>query len=204
LLVVVFSALVLHETIRFYRWTAVLVGLAGVVVISWPNLTLLTTPGGLGDQEFLGVIAVLIAAAISAMAMILVRSLVQTEKTATIVLWFSLTATTASLLSLPFGWQWLTPMQYVLLIGAGVCGGLGQILMTQAYRHAEASVVAPFEYTSMILGVAVGFFVFSELPRLNTLVGGVIVIAAGVSVIWRERQLGLPRGAARKLVPPQG
>ena len=204
LLVVAFSALFLHETIRAYRWTAVAVGLAGVLVISWPNLTLLASPAGIDNQELLGVIAVLASAAISAGAMILVRSLVHTERTATIVLWFSLTATVASLFSLPFGWQWLTPTQCALLVGAGVCGGLGQILMTQAYRHAEASVVAPFEYTSMILGVAVGYWAFSEVPTANTLVGGVIVVAAGIFIIWREHRLGLPRGAARKLVPPQG
>ena len=204
LLVVVFSALFLHETIRLYRWTAVAVGLAGVLIISWPDLTLLASPGGLDDQELLGVIAVLVAAAVSAVAMILVRSLVHTERTATIVLWFSLTATAASFLSLPFGWQWLTPAQSALLIGSGLCGGVAQILMTQAYRYAEASVVAPFEYTSMILGVIVGFFIFSEVPRISTVVGGAIVVAAGIFIIWRERQLGLPRGAARKLVPPQG
>lgn len=204
LLVVAFSALFLHETIRAYRWTAVAVGLAGVLVISWPNLTLLASPAGIDNQELLGVIAVLASAAISAGAMILVRSLVHTERTATIVLWFSLTATVASLFSLPFGWQWLTPTQCALLVGAGVCGGLGQILMTQAYRHAEASVVAPFEYTSMILGVAVGYWAFSEVPTANTLVGGVIVVVAGIFIIWREHRLGLPRGAARKLVPPQG
>ncbi|WP_315920706.1 DMT family transporter [Mesorhizobium sp. SP-1A] len=204
LLVVVFSAIFLGETIRLYRWSAVTVGLVGVVVISWPELTLLTSPGALGDQELLGVVAALAAAAISAVAMILVRSLVHTERTATIVLWFSLTATVASLLSIPFGWQWLSPAQAVFLVGAGVCGGLGQILMTEAYRHAEASVVAPFEYTSMLLGVVVGYWLFSEVPTINTLVGGVIVVCAGIAIIWRERRLGLPRGKARKILPPQG
>ncbi len=204
LLVVVFSALFLHETIRFYRWSAVVVGLMGVLIISWPKLTLLTSPAGLGDQELLGVIAVLVAATLSGVAAILVRNLVHTERTATIVLWFSLTATVASLFSLPFGWQWLTPAQYALLIGAGICGGIGQILMTQAYRYAEASVVAPFEYTSMILGVVIGYWIFSEVPTLHTLGGGAIVVAAGIFIILRERRLGLPRGAARKLMPPQG
>jgi drug/metabolite transporter (DMT)-like permease len=204
LLVVVFSALFLGEAIRVYRWSAVAIGLVGVIIISWPKLTLLTAPGGLGDQELLGVIAVLISAGISAVAMLLVRSLVQTERTATIVLWFSLTASAAALLSLPFGWQWLTPVQAALLVGSGFCGGIAQILMTQAYRHAEVSVVAPFEYTSMILGIAVGYAVFGDIPTLNTLAGGAIVVAAGIFIIWRERQLGLPRGAARKVVPPQG
>ena len=204
LLVVVFSSVFLGETIRVYRWSAVVVGLAGVLVISWPELTLLNSDQGLDDQEVLGVLAALIAAAISAVAMLLVRNLVQTEKTATIVLWFSSTASVLSLFTLPFGWQALTPLQAALLVFAGFCGGLGQILMTAAYRHAEASVVAPFEYTSMILGVVVGYFVFGDVTSLNTLIGGVIVVAAGIFIIWRERQLGLERTRTRTVAPPQG
>lgn len=203
LLVVLFSALFLGETIRVYRWSAVVVGLVGVVIISWPKLTLLRSGLGLGDQEVLGVAAALGGAAASAVAMLLVRSLVHSERTATIVLWFSLTASLISLLSIPFGWQSLTLSQALLLIGAGFCGGFAQILMTAAYRHAEASVVAPFEYSSMVLGIVVGYFVFSELPTLHMLVGGLIVVAAGLFVIWRERRLGLERAAARKAVAPQ-
>ncbi|RVD65926.1 EamA/RhaT family transporter, partial [Mesorhizobium sp. M4A.F.Ca.ET.029.04.2.1] len=146
LLVVVFSSIFLGEAIRVYRWSAVAVGLVGVLIISWPELTLLRSGAALDDQELLGVIAAFAAAAISAVAMLLVRNLVQTEKTATIVLWFSVTASVMALFSVPFGWQALTPTQAALLVVAGFCGGLGQILMTSAYRHAEASVVAPFEY----------------------------------------------------------
>ncbi|TIX37685.1 MAG: DMT family transporter, partial [Mesorhizobium sp.] len=78
------------------------------------------------------------------------------------------------------------------------------ILMTSAYRHAEASVVAPFEYTSMILGVVVGYLVFGDVASLNTLAGGLIVVAAGIFIIWRERQLGLERTRTRRATPPQG
>jgi drug/metabolite transporter (DMT)-like permease len=204
LLVVVFSSLFLGEAIRIYRWSAVAVGLVGVLIISWPELTLLSSDEGLDDQEVLGVVAALVAAAISAVAMLLVRNLVQSERTATIVLWFSVTASVMSLLSLPFGWQALTPLQAALLVVAGFCGGLGQILMTAAYRHAEASVVAPFEYTSMILGVVVGYLVFGDVATLNMLVGGLIVVAAGIFIIWRERQLGLERTRTRKASLPQG
>ncbi|MER8956929.1 DMT family transporter [Mesorhizobium sp. M0833] len=204
LLVVVFSSIFLGEAIRIYRWSAVAVGLVGVLIISWPELTLLSSGAALGDQEVLGVIAALIAAAISAIAMLLVRNLVQSERTATIVLWFSVTASLMALLSLPFGWQALTPAQAGLLIAAGFCGGLGQILMTSAYRHAEASVVAPFEYTSMILGVVVGYLVFGDVATINMLVGGMIVVAAGIFIIWRERQLGLERTRTRKAVAPEG
>ncbi|KQV01050.1 hypothetical protein ASD12_00450 [Mesorhizobium sp. Root102] len=204
LLVVVFSSVFLGEAIRVYRWSAVAVGLVGVLIISWPELTLLSSDEALDDQEVLGVVAALVAAAISAVAMLLVRNLVQSERTATIVLWFSVTASVMSLLSLPFGWQALTPLQAALLVVAGFCGGLGQILMTAAYRHAEASVVAPFEYTSMILGVVVGYLVFGDVATLNMLVGGLIVVAAGIFIIWRERQLGLERTRTRKASLPQG
>jgi drug/metabolite transporter (DMT)-like permease len=204
LLVVVFSALFLGEQIRFYRWSAVIVGLLGVFIISWPKLTLLDSPGGISNQEAVGVAAALVAAGISAVALLLVRNLVRTEKTATIVLWFSLTASVAGLITLPFGWQALTAEQAAFLIAAGFCGGVAQILMTEAYRHAEASTVAPFEYTSMILGIIVGYLAFGDVPTFHMLVGGAIVVAAGIFIIWRERQLGLKRGAARKVTPPQG
>ncbi|AZO01458.1 DMT family transporter [Mesorhizobium sp. M9A.F.Ca.ET.002.03.1.2] len=204
LLVVVFSSIFLGEVIRVYRWSAVAVGLVGVLIISWPELTLLSSDAALGDQEVLGVIAALVAAAISAVAMLLVRNLVQSEPTATIVLWFSVTASVLALFSLPFGWQALTPVQAGLLVAAGFCGGLAQILMTAAYRHAEASVVAPFEYTSMLLGIVVGYLAFGDVPTVHMLIGGLIVVAAGIFIIWRERQLGLERARTRQAAPPQG
>lgn len=203
LLVVLFSSLFLGEVIRIYRWSAVVVGLVGVVIISWPRLTLFAGEGAVDFQQTLGVAAALASAAISAIAMLLVRRLVHTERTSTIVLWFSLTATVAALATIPFGWEALSIMQVVLLVTAGFCGGLGQILMTQSYRYAEASTVAPFEYTSMLLAIAVGYFAFGDLPTMYTLVGGLIVVAAGLFIIWREHRLGLQRGRARKVTPPQ-
>lgn len=201
LLVVVFSALFLGETVRAYRWTAVLVGLAGVIIISWPSLSLFGQ--GVNADQMAGVIAALSGAAFSAAAMLLVRRLVHTERTSTIVMWFSLTATVASLLTIPFGWMTLDFWQATCLILAGVCGGVAQILMTEAYRHAEASTVAPFEYTSMILAIIVGYFAFSDVPTAYTIVGGLIVVGAGIFIIMRERRLGLERSTARKVTPPQ-
>ncbi|WP_048649144.1 DMT family transporter [Nitratireductor soli] len=202
LIVVVFSAVFMGEVVRIYRWSAVAVGFIGVVVIAWPKLTLLTGGAGLGSGQAVGVIAILCAAAGSSVAMLLVRKLVQTEKTATIVLWFSVTATILALFSIPFGWADLSRDQYLALAGAGVCGGVAQILMTECYRHAELSTIAPFEYTSMILAIIVGYFVFGDIPTLYTLIGGAIVIGAGLFIIWRERQLGLKNLAARRFVPP--
>lgn len=204
LLVVVFSSLFLGEAIRIYRWSAVAVGLVGVVIISWPELTLLTSGTTMEDQEVKGVMAAFAGAGCSAVAAILVRNLVHSEKTATIVLWFSMVASVMALFSLPFGWQMLTPTQAFLLVMAGFCGGVAQIFMTSAYRHAEVSTVAPFEYTSMILAIIVGYVVFGDIPTPYMLVGGLIVVAAGIFIILREHQLGLKRGASRGIVPPQG
>ncbi|WP_338531134.1 DMT family transporter [Nitratireductor thuwali] len=202
LIVVVFSALFAGETVRMYRWSAVVVGFVGVVIVAWPKLTLLSGEGGMAAEQGLGVIAVLAAAACSAVAMLLVRKLVQTERTATIVLWFSVTATVMSLVSLPFGWIALSNGQMLALVGAGLCGGVAQILMTQCYRYAELSTIAPFEYTSMVLAIVIGYFVFKDVPTLYTLVGGLIIVGAGLFIIWREHRIGLQRSAARRFVPP--
>lgn len=203
LLVVVFSALILGENVRAYRWTAVAIGLVGVLIVSWPNLTMFTSPGGVSDKAAMGAVAALVGAALSAIAMLLVRNLVHTERTATIVLWFSLTASVMALFSIPFGWQSLSWEQTALLVTGGFCGGVAQLFMTEAYRHAEASTVAPFEYTSLLLGIVVGYLVFGDLPTLYTLVGGVIVIGAGIFIVWRERRLGIERQAAKKAASPQ-
>jgi drug/metabolite transporter (DMT)-like permease len=203
LLVVALSALIMGETVRLFRWSAVIVGLVGVLIIIWPRLTLLTGDAPMAESETVGVMAVLASAVFAAFAAILVRRLVRTEPSATIVLWFSLTASIFALMTLPFGWIALTKWQALALIGAGFAGGVGQILMTEAYRHADISTVAPFEYTSMILGIISGYLFFGDLPTANMIFGGLIVVGAGIFIIWREHRLGLERGKARKITPPQ-
>lgn len=203
LLVVVISALVLGETVRVFRWTSVAVGFVGVLIISWPKLTLFGSSEGAGSAEALGVIAALVAAAISAVALLQVRSLVATDKSATIVLWFSLTATVASFLTLPFGWAPMSGWQVFCLVMAGFCGGIAQIVMTEAYRHASVATVAPFEYTSILFGFAVGYLLFADVPTIHSVVGGAIVIGSGLMIILREQRLGLARAKAPKVTPPQ-
>lgn len=203
LMVVVFSSLFLGEAIRMYRWAAVVIGLIGVIIISWPELTMLRSGEAMGDQA-LGVIAALAGAATSALAAVLVRNLVGSERTATIVLWFSLMASIISLGTLPFGWEAISAHQAMLLIASGICGGVAQIFMTAAYRHAEISVVAPFEYTSIILAIIIGYALFGDLPGISMLAGGAIVVGAGLFIIFRERRLGLERARAVKVTPAQG
>jgi drug/metabolite transporter (DMT)-like permease len=204
LIVVVFGAIFLKETVRLYRWSAVAIGFVGVLIISWPKLTLVSGAGLFGAEEALGVLAVLGAAAVGAVAMLLVRRLVNTETTSTIVMWFSMTATVLSLATIPFGWDPLTAWQAAFLIAAGICGGLGQMLLTQSYRHADVSTIAPFEYSSMLIAIVVGYYAFGNVPTGETIIGGAIVVAAGIFIILREQRLGLERARARKAATPQG
>ena len=202
LLTVVFAALFLKEVVRLYRWTAVIVGLVGVLVVALPNLTFFET--GFDRAQALGILASLGAAAVAAVAMIQIRRLVRTEKTATIVIYFSLTCTCISLVSIPFGWIWPTAEQAACLALAGLCGGVAQLLLTACYRYADASTIAPFEYTSLILAVAIGYFLFGEDVTWTTLLGSLIVVSAGIFIIYREHRLGIERAKARKVSPPAG
>jgi drug/metabolite transporter (DMT)-like permease len=205
LLTVVFAAMFLGEQVRAFRLIAVVVGLAGVLIVLSPRLGAF---GGESDAEglraTLGAIVVLGGAVFNALAQVFVRKLVGTERTSTIVLYFSLTASGLALLTLPFGWVVPDPGDAALLILAGLLGGVGQIFLTASYREADASVVAPFEYVSILFALAIGFAVFDEVPTPTMLAGAGIVIAAGIAIIWRERQLGIERARQRQAMTPQG
>jgi len=192
LLTVIFAAMFLGEPVRAFRLTAVGLGMVGVLIVLSPRLTA-TAVDKVSTAETLGAVLVLMGAVCAALAQVFIRLMVRTERTAAIVFWFSATATVMSLLTIPFGWVVPAPREAVFLVLAGLVGGLGQILLTSAYRHAEAGVVAPFDYASMLLAIVIGYVVFGEVPTLTVLGGAALVIAAGVLIIWRERQLGLER-----------
>lgn len=202
LLVVVFAAMFLGEEVRAFRLTAVALGLVGVLIVLSPRLSV--DAEAIGTRETLGAIVVLMGAVFAALAQVFVRRLVATESTAAIVFWFSITATLLSLITLPWGWVMPAPSVFAMLVGAGLLGGVGQILLTSSYRFADASVVAPFEYASMLLALGVGYFVFDETPTLVMLAGAAIIISAGVLIIWRERKLGIERAKQRKAMTPGG
>ena len=204
LLIVVFSAVFYHERVRLYRWSAVLIGLVGVIIIISPRLSVFT--GGISNMSgaSIGAISALLACCFAATAMMLVRRLVQTERSATIVLYFSLVSALIGSFTLFFAWVTPTPEQFALLVGAGITGGIGQILLTESYRHADMSVVAPFEYASLLLSVGVGYFFFKDIPTIDMLIGGLIVVGAGIFIIFREHRLGLDNNKAREVSTPEG
>lgn len=193
LITVALAALILKERVRIYRWSAVAVGFTGVIVMLVPHFE----PGhyaAIGAATAaVGSLFALTAAMCNAGTVIQTRRLTQSETTSSIVLYFSLICAVAGALTLPFAWHTPTTMEWLALISLGVLGGLAHILLTESYRHAAASVVAPFDYTMMLWALLLGYWMFGELPALLVYVGATIVAGAGLFVIWRERQLGLRR-----------
>ncbi|KMW59708.1 putative membrane protein [Candidatus Rhodobacter oscarellae] len=194
ILVVVFAALILGEVIRRFRVTAVLVGLVGVMIIIWPRLDL-----ELGDAAFLGASATLVSAGLAAFAQVILKGMAGKESTTAIVFYFLGTASTLSLLSLPFGWVWPVGVEWVWLVGAGLFGGLGQLFVTASYKHADAGTLAPFTYVGMIWALGLGYVFFGEVPTLAMLGGAALVIASGIAIVLRERALGHQRTAEQKV-----
>ena len=198
---VALAAIFLGEVVRFWRWGAVFVGFAGVLVMLSPHLgaTAMTSSAAMGA------IMTLVGAFLIAAAMTQVRAMTSTETTASLVFSFQLFAAAVGLLILPWTWIWPSPGDALALLGIGVFGGIAQILLTDSYRHAPASVVAPFSYSAMIWAVVLGYFLFSELPDATVLVGAAIVVAAGLFVMFRERALGINRQKEKEAqTPPAG
>ncbi len=198
LITVILGAVLLKEQVRIYRWSAVLVGLIGVLIVSWPRLTIFADPTAASRAMAWGALSVLGSAAFAAGAMIQVRRLIGREAAITIVIYFTLISAGLALLTIPFGWKALSGPQWFYLIMAGVVGGIGQILLTSCYRYADVSTIAPFEYVSLLLSLAIGYFVFSDVPTSRMILGALIVVCSGLFIIWREHQLGLEQRKARE------
>ncbi len=203
LITVAFSAMFLKEKVRLYRWSAVVVGFAGVVVMLWPHLDLGRFAGPVIGAATIGAMLAILAAVFNAGAVIQTRRLTDTETTPSIVFYFSLICSLAGLATWPLGWQTPDPTQLAALIGTGILGGIAHLLLTESYRHGPASLVAPFSYSMMLWAFLFGYVMFGEVPVPLVFVGAAIVAAAGIFVVLRERQLGLRRQRESE-GPPSG
>lgn len=203
LITVALAAVILKERVRAYRWTAVLVGFAGVIVMLIPHFDISHyAAAGAMSAATIGSILALVSAFCNAGTVIQTRRLTQSETTSSIVFYFSLVTALAGALTLPFAWLTPTFSQLAMLISLGIFGGVAHIFLTESYRHATASVVAPFDYSAMLWALLLGYWVFGELPSALVYVGAIIVAGAGLFVIWRERQIGIQR-AREAEGPPQ-
>src|SRR6202023_3668672 len=113
------------------------------------------------------------------------------ETTSSIVFYFSLICAVAGLVTWPFGWVTPTNHELVALMCIGFLGGTAHILLTESYRSASASLLAPFDYTSMVWALVLGYAFFGEVPTTMIVLGSAIIAAAGIVVIWREKQFTL-------------
>jgi drug/metabolite transporter (DMT)-like permease len=178
LLITVLSIPFLKETVAPAHWVAIALGLVGVLVALRPS----------GDALMsLGALAVLLSALCYAVSAIVGRLLTRTDSSASLVFWLTAAlALGAGLLAVP---QWL-PLRgadWPLLLGLAITGFLGQIAITEAFRYGQASVVAPFEYTALAWGIGLDWLFWQTLPAQHTVLGGAIIVGAGLYLIRSER-----------------
>jgi drug/metabolite transporter (DMT)-like permease len=180
--ITVLAMLFLGEKIHRFRWTALGFGFLGVLIMIGPHLTFT-------EGASVGALTALAAAMCSAVAMIFLRSMSGGEHAVTITFYFSLTFMICAALTSIQGWPMPTPVQWLLIVMAGLFGVFGQLLMTFSYRYAEASTIAPLEYSSMITAVALGYVFFDEVPMLSVWIGAPLVVGSGLIILWREYAL---------------
>ncbi|MOA08722.1 EamA-like transporter family protein [compost metagenome] len=146
-------------------------------------------PAQIDSIAMIGTALALTGALCAAFSSIAVRHLNSIEKPSRIVLIYTLTGVVAGFATLGFGWKMPDFNQFLLLAGGGLAGGIGQITMTLSLRHAQASLLAPFDYTTMIWAIALGYLFMAEVPTGATIIGALTVIAAGLFAMWRENRL---------------
>jgi len=183
LIVTALSVPILGERVDARRWIAIAVGMSGTLVLLNPRTSNLAT---------LGALAAILSASCYALSAISVRILTRTDTTASMVFWFMLMLTVfGGILAAP-SWIPIDPRHWPLLAGVGVLGALGQHFITEAFRHARASVVAPFEYTALLWAVSFDWLFWEHAPNSRMFVGSAIIVASGLYLIQRERRERVP------------
>jgi drug/metabolite transporter (DMT)-like permease len=180
LIVTALSVPFLGERVGWRRWAAICVGMAGVIAMLRPTAAGLLTIGALGA---------LISAICYAFNAIMLRVLARTETAVAVVFWqFVLLSAFSTAIVYAF-WDWVpVRLEHVgWLALLGLTGAIAARLMTEAFRSAPPSVIAPFEYTALLWGVAIDWAFWNTLPGASVYFGGGIVIASGLYIIWRER-----------------
>lgn len=181
------SVLLLGERVGWRRWSAVVVGFCGVLIVVRPG----AEAGGL---PAFSVAFVLLAALAWAMAMMSIRRMGEAgESGVAIVVWFACAGTlVGGLASIPV---WVAPSaaQWAMLVGIGVVSAVAQLLMTEAYRRGETTLLAPFEYSAMLWTATLGIAIWAEWPDGWDLLGFCVLVGAGLFIWWRETRLGVRR-----------
>jgi len=183
------ASLILHEDVRLRRWSAVVLGFVGVLVIMRPGVERLDA----------NLFILLVSAATAAMNNITVKFLARTEPPARIVAYFMIYLTPLSLIPALFVWQWPAPSTLGALVGLGVLGTIAHISVARALAAADASACAPFEFARLPFAALIGFVWFGEVTDLWTWIGAAIIAGSSVYVAHREARLArLGRAGERR------
>ena len=194
LLVAALSIPFLGESIGPRRWAAIIVGFCGILIITRPGF------GNMHPAALLTVIGTICYALYS----ISTRVLSTTDFSGTTLFYSGLFGAVVMSFVVPFVWSWPAgPLQVVVMIIMGTCGAFGHYLLILAHRLAPASILAPFIYTQIIWVVISGYLVFNDLPNHWTLIGGGVVIASGLYLLYRERKVRGEAGPVASTEPPQ-
>ena len=178
--VTVASIFFLSEKVGIKRWSAVLIGFIGMLLIVQPAFI----------EVNYYYIAPIVFCVFFACVAISVRSLSKTEPNYTIAFYFTLLCTVLGLITIING-DWVLPNKIDLLIFIvmGLCGSIANLLLTQSYRLAEASLVTPIKYLSLVFAIVFGFVIWSEVPKILTLFGALLVVTSSLIIFTRESKL---------------
>ena len=180
---VLLSIQLLKEKVGVWRWSAVLLGFAGVVVIAQP---------GSGHFPLYGALVGLGAAFMIALISIQIADLNRTDKPLTIVFYFALLTTVVTAPALPFVMTAHDADAWLLLLAIGLTGALGQLLLTAALRFGAVASVIVMDYSGLFWATLYGWLWFDALPPASTWLGVPLIVGAGLLIAWREHRLARP------------
>ena len=175
----IFSIFLLKEKVGLYRWLAVLVGFVGIIVITEP---------GFSSLNLYYIYPIIFCLGLSYVA-IAIRKLSTTEPVWLISFFFSFSISILGLLSLFQGWVMPNFLDLFLLSMVGILGGLANLWLSQSYKYSEVSLVTPLKYLALVFAIIFGYFIWSEVPTLKTLIGALLVILSSFIIFRREMTL---------------
>ena len=177
--VTIASILFLSEKVGLKRWSAVFLGFIGMLLIVQPAFT---------ELNYYYITPIIFCIFFACVA-ISVRSLSKTEPIYRIAIYFTVLNCLLGLATLPYGWVVPTKIDIIIFIIMGLCGSIGNLLLTQSYRISEASLVTPIKYLSLVFAIVFGFLIWSEVPKFLTLLGASLVILSSFVIFIRETKL---------------
>jgi len=175
----IFSIFFLKEIVGKKRWFAVLIGFLGILIILKPGTSLFS---------IYSIFPILFCVGFAASAS-LIRILSKTDKNYLISFYYTAGLTLISLFLDPLSWKIPLFKDCLLLISIGIIGSLGNIIITEAYRKSEISLITPIKYLNLIFAIVFGYYLFNEVPEVSTLIGSVFIIVSTVIIFIRERKL---------------